>query len=170
VNNELIELAKKLMPKGVFLRSCSFESSDQLSQEIAHSAFQVESKSRPGSYLDYIELGEGDGPQQLIGFPFILGTRVIEDSKEENDDSSEVKVEINANFVAEYYLLEETKNISEFMEENKVVLENFHNRNVVHHVWPYWRELVQSLCSRAGIPIIPIPHHFHGKPAAKKKG
>lgn len=36
-------------------------------------------------------------------------------------------------------------------------LQHFAELNGTYHVWPYWRELVQSLAGRAGLPSVVVP-------------
>lgn len=38
-------------------------------------------------------------------------------------------------------------------------LELFSQANVPFNVWPYWREVVQSACSRMGLPRVVLPPH-----------
>jgi hypothetical protein len=64
----------------------------------------------------------------------------------------EVYVEITTEFCAQY-------DLSGTVDENALrpALEEFSRYNVGYHVWPYWREYVQSVCARIGIPPIPVP-------------
>lgn len=40
-------------------------------------------------------------------------------------------------------------------------VEAFTKRNVAYHVWPYWRELVQSIVSRTRFPApVTVPHYL----------
>ena len=39
----------------------------------------------------------------------------------------------------------------------KEVLEEFGRVNALFHVWPYWREFLNSTCSRIGISAITLP-------------
>jgi len=82
-------------------------------------------------------------------FQFEAGVRLIDPLIDESSDEF-LKVEILATFEAEYQLV----SIDDFDEDG---MSHFLNRNVSHHVWPYWREFVQSTCSKMGIPEIVIP-------------
>lgn len=80
-------------------------------------------------------------------FEYALGIRLlpeISDLEELTHEEVEehVQLEIVALFEADYYSLEQ---VSE--EELKA----FSVDNVGYHVWPYWREYVQSTCSRLGL-------------------
>ncbi|WP_420599967.1 hypothetical protein [Neptuniibacter sp.] len=65
---------------------------------------------------------------------------------EENSD--EAIMEIKAIFEVVYTSPEEV---------NHEVISEFGNHNVGYHVWPYWREFVQSTCMRLGISAISVP-------------
>lgn len=70
---------------------------------------------------------------------------------EEEDDIElpiHVVTEIKATFTAKYLSSQQLTK-----EQIKV----FSKNNVGYHVWPYWREFVQSSCSRLGMPPISIP-------------
>jgi preprotein translocase subunit SecB len=58
--------------------------------------------------------------------------------------------EIEGTFVA-FYSLESIEN---FTDEN---LQAFAQVNGVFNVWPYWRELAQSMVSRMGLPPFTVP-------------
>lgn len=61
-------------------------------------------------------------------------------------------LEIEADFCAQYRLKQ-----SADVEELRPAIEEFGRYNLGYHVWPYWREFVQSTCARMGIPPIPVP-------------
>ncbi|MEC6831249.1 hypothetical protein VXS06_05645 [Photobacterium toruni] len=81
----------------------------------------------------------------------VLAIRCISDvdvSKESDNDTIEPILEIKAEFVAQY---ESSCALSE--EE----INQFGQKHVYYHVWPYWREVIQSSCARLGITPIIIP-------------
>lgn len=61
-------------------------------------------------------------------------------------------LEIEAEFMARYRL-----NPAADLEAERPAIEEFGRYNLGYHVWPYWREFVQSTCARMGIPPIPVP-------------
>ncbi|WP_105182049.1 hypothetical protein [Pseudoalteromonas sp. T1lg21] len=80
----------------------------------------------------------------------VIAIRFIseEDTKKDSgDDSIEPILEIRAEFVAQY----ESK--CELSEEG---LSLFGEKYVFYHVWPYWREILQSSCARLGVPPLMI--------------
>lgn len=81
----------------------------------------------------------------------VIAIRCIseEDAKKTNDDEEIVPLlEIRAEFVAQY-------------ESNCLLTDSeigqFGQSHVYYHVWPYWREVLQSSCARLGITPIVIP-------------
>lgn len=49
-------------------------------------------------------------------------------------------------------------------------LNEFAIKNTVYHAWPYWREFVQSMSQKIGLPkSIPVPH-FHMQKSPIKAG
>jgi len=86
------------------------------------------------------------------GVRLIDGAMLDSAEKEEDIPGEGVYVEIKAEFCALYGL---DGNANE--KELHLALAEFGQFNIGYHVWPYWREYVQSVCARMGIPPIPIP-------------
>lgn len=60
-----------------------------------------------------------------------------------------IKAEISASFIAEYRVTRDGL--------SREAIEEFARRNAAYHVWPYWREYVQSVCARTRLPNIIVP-------------
>jgi dsDNA-specific endonuclease/ATPase MutS2 len=79
-------------------------------------------------------------------FFYSCGIRLLNEADSEitesENDNSNVLVEIRATFDAVY---------SADKKVAQELLEAYSDENVGYHVWPYWRELVQSSCSRFNI-------------------
>lgn len=69
---------------------------------------------------------------------------------ENNVKNEKEAVSIGAEYILEYSLPEKTG-------LTKEELENFCDINAVYNAWPYWRELVQSLSNKMGLPPITLP-------------
>lgn len=71
---------------------------------------------------------------------------------EDIDSIEDVKilVEFRAEFVAIYL---------SSMKLSKEETESFKEKNVGYHIWPYWREFVQSSCGKLAITTIPVPFY-----------
>lgn len=108
-------------------------------------------------YLKNISVTEKHGPeegkdntQRSVLFTIETGLRYVTDPEADLDDvdDSAIGVEILADFRATYSASEEL---------DKECLEEFGNTNALYHVWPYWRELIQSTCARFGLPPMVLP-------------
>ena len=67
----------------------------------------------------------------------------------EDDATKEPAISIMANFVADY-------SIAENFQDEKT-FQQFQQRVGMANLWPYWREFVQSMTTRMGLPALPIP-------------
>ena len=76
-----------------------------------------------------------------------LGTRWVTSNNIEGDET-DIKVFIEADFIAEYQM-------KESLEQE--CLNEFALKNASFHVWPYWREYVSSQCERMRLPRITLP-------------
>jgi hypothetical protein len=71
-------------------------------------------------------------------------------AKNNEDAKKSPEVEVRARYAAEY----EIESIERF---EKTALENFALVNGMFNVWPFWRELAQSILSRVGISGYLLP-------------
>jgi len=99
-----------------------------------------------------ISLTDSDG-EDIWDYHFFysVGVRLIylEEKEESTKDGYKPILEIAGVFEAKYL---SKKQLAE--EEQKA----FSADNVGYHVWPYWREYVQSSCARMGLsPAIEVP-------------
>ncbi|MDH5369598.1 MAG: hypothetical protein OEW99_06215 [Gammaproteobacteria bacterium] len=85
-------------------------------------------------------------------FMYEIGLRLIFSEDEEiskEDDDFEPIFGIISNFEAKYF--------SDVKLDDKE-LKAYSAHNVGYHVWPYWREYVQSSCTRIGLsPVLEVP-------------
>ena len=84
-------------------------------------------------------------------FFYTCGIRIVE---QESADDIEALVEIRATFNAIYVAQEQAP---------KESIEAFAEENVGYHVWPYWRELVQSSCARLNVKCLETPFYLVGQ-------
>lgn len=90
-----------------------------------------------------VESAERDGETLTVR----LGLKLSVKSPDEG--SSEVVL-----FGAIYRLVYSSASMSEMPEEG---VSHFANTNSVHNAWPYWREYVQSMAGRMGLPLLTLP-------------
>jgi hypothetical protein len=105
--------------------------------------------------VDIIELENSEEDQDLtrqINAKVTFGTRYVIPANEENDseDSTEdtVLAEIEACFLAVY---------TQRGELNDEPLKEFMQYNMVHNVWPFWREYAFNISSKSELPKPMIP-------------
>ncbi len=86
----------------------------------------------------------------VVRFTFETGLRFVSKPPEADGEveDSMVCAEVIADIVAEYRLRGDVD------EES---LQEFGSRNALYHVWPYWREVVQSMAVRFRLPPFPLP-------------
>jgi hypothetical protein len=170
--NELLKVAQEnLAIIEVRLRSSEIHLSDRLRPE---QVTELSLSSQGFSTVQGIATGVGHteateelSPEQsqeqmhLYTFRFSVGVRLVDTEMtsddgglhEEDEEDIATAVEIKAIFDAEYFSKEE-------LEED--VLKEFAKTNVRYHVWPYWRELVQSTSARMGLKsgVLAVPFYF----------
>lgn len=107
------------------------------------------SQSQAQSYRDVgrvqeVELQPEDERKSLweYRFDYALGVRLVNSDTDDAGDDPTVDLEIVAVFQARYLCKRQ-------LEENE--LSAFAKDNVGYHVWPYWREFVQTTCNRMGM-------------------
>ncbi len=84
-------------------------------------------------------------------FFYAVGVRLVPKTNDTSNTETNPLLEIKDTFNALYQAKEELDND---------VLDAFAEQNVGYHVWSYWRELVQSFCTRLSITPIEIPFYF----------
>ena len=102
-------------------------------------------------------------PENLLGRHGVLGAKyeVIEEglvvsvslvfqALDDDDDGDDVLLSITATFMAVYSIPEP----SSYSPDD---LQCFARLNGTYNVWPYWRELVHTMGSRAGLPGLVVP-------------
>lgn len=93
-----------------------------------------------------------DTPVWVYTFQYTVGVKVTSNESDSEEVNSEL-IEITADFDAEYVSTEELKSTD---------IDDFSSNNVGYHVWPYWREYVQSTVGRMDLPstLIRVPFYF----------
>lgn len=89
--------------------------------------------------------------KKQYGFKVAAGIRLVHQDDVEKSRESESDeftcVEVRAHFMSLYsasgILTEDEENV-------------FHEKNVIFHVWPYWREFVQQMAWRMGVPYLQV--------------
>lgn len=162
MNNELINnAAQALSIQGVFLRESTVRLKANFVPQFVAAELPLlpQYKAGPTGEFNLITAGHDDSTNfKVVAFDFAAGIRLVDQRQlktlEENPDIADeaLYLEITATFSSHYRL-------KDGADENSLVdaFGEFGRHNVGYHVWPYWREYVQSTCARIGIPPIPIP-------------
>lgn len=159
MNNELLKKAAEVLtPIGVYLRSSKVYIHPDFHPQHNNGELQIQYKSKAISEFKLLH-AEGE-KQSFMAFQYEAGVRLVDETVDEKADAY-VKAEILAVFTSEYQL----KDASSFDE---AAMSEFLNCNVRFHVWPFWREYLQSTCTRMGLPVIPLPHHFRPQESENK--
>jgi hypothetical protein len=126
-----------------------------LSQEFANTSRQTYRKAQ-GISESEIKVMNSDQQQWHYRFGYECGIRLVDDKDLVSDLPTDVEerkisplVEVVAHFEARYVSKEKLSDAA---------ISAFAEHNVGFNVWPYWREIVQSMCSRIGVhPCFTIP-------------
>lgn len=97
-------------------------------------------------FVKQSSLVELDGERFLLRVFVDLGARWIDESSK--DEQLLPRAYIEALFVAEYRMQGRLDQAS---------IDAFCLQNASYHVWPYWRELLNSHCTRMHLPRVTLP-------------
>jgi hypothetical protein len=105
-------------------------------------------------------VAEVTGPNEakMFGVHYFIGTnvRVFSGQVREGESSDDkVVATIAATFLVRY--LTDTAPSEELLQA--------FNDHAVHHIWPYWREYVESTTTRLRVPTVVIPLRVVGGPS-----
>jgi len=116
-------------------------------------------QSKPPSCVNLFTYNSRDSEnERLLVFELVTGIRLLRGNTEQlqllnpADFESAVLATIEATFFVSYT---EQKLEDEFCDDQ--CLADFASKNVPFNAWPYWRELIQSACSRLGLPRFVLP-------------
>ena len=149
MNQELLSQAQKALNiEKVLLLNLNIKTNINYDPGLDTEPFGVQFRAGPMSERKIIDLDTEQGVMHVSRFYFECGVRLVSNDSTETLTDDDVKYEIIATFAADYVITDKC---------DPECLDEFGRVNVGYHVWPYWRELVQSSCAKAGISNIPIP-------------
>lgn len=174
MNTELLEKAIKVLNiEGIFVRKASIRCKEDFIPPFYGRVVNLSPQHRGATIGQFTILDAGSEDQlngdRKIVFNFSAGTRLVDKDAAagvgatELDDSA-VFIEITADLCAHYDVPADLD-----IEDYQAAFEEFGRHNVGYHVWPFWREYVQSSCNRMGIPPIPVPFFLPERPKAVEK-
>ncbi len=149
MNNKLDRAVENLTITNVNLKSMSVNSFENFDADNLPDDFLKKPQSFKGVVrLETFVLNEDtDDEFYCYRYTFESGLRFVATNTTKQD-------------VVEPYLKFEAKFFADYTSPIKLEsdeLECFSEQHVCFHVWPYWREYVQSCCARLGIAPIFIP-------------
>jgi hypothetical protein len=161
--NPIDQAIENLAVQGIFLRSTTIKQHEDFDPRLGDKELLVQTRAGTTLLNDLEVLDDKTGEKhQLFKVHFNCGLRLSDPGLVQGEDpASGVVVEISATFVAEY-LVKPGAYISDDAKDA------FSKQNVGYHVWPYWREYVQSSCGRLGLPIVNVPLYRVSKANQKK--
>lgn len=142
---------------GIYLRRAEVNLSDDYNlYNVDFSEVKVQSK-RSIEKIEIMELEpidkKNNGKKYLYSYHYSPGVRLVslpDGDNDNSDDDERVVLTVDASFEAFY---------SSEIEMSKESLEAYAVCHVGKNVWPYWREYLQSTCSKMGIKNINIPFY-----------
>lgn len=153
MNEELLEEAQRsLSLMTIKLHRASLDRADDFFSEDRDERDRFQTMQNASGLI--LELEVDNGERSRIYRVFItLGIRALAPLKSNDEEASKESVDderfrIEATFRADY----EMKN-----DLGDEALQEFMRYNVLHNVWPFWREYVFNLVQRADLPDIAIP-------------
>lgn len=103
--------------------------------------------------VDEIQFAESDASGYQ--FIYLLGFRLVDKAEDHESEDYEPKLQIIGSFAAKYKCQRKL---------TKEEVEAFSQKNVAYHIWPYWREYLQSTAARMGLKeVIQVPVYWHEK-------
>ncbi|WP_417760267.1 hypothetical protein [Shewanella sp.] len=110
-------------------------------QDITSDSFPKEMKQQNKLSIsaEFLEAENDKDEQRVINAKVVLGYRYIV----EEEEGEKVLSELEACFIAKYH---QSKQICE------EAIEEFMKYNVIHNVWPFWREHAFRLSTEANLP------------------
>jgi hypothetical protein len=97
--------------------------------------------------------------ERVIVFELTAGVRILKGQVAElsKRDPTEFESQVIGTIEATFFVSFNEALDDGFLDDD--CLAHFAVANVPFNAWPYWRELVQSACSRLGLPRLVLPTH-----------
>jgi len=162
--NELLKVAiENLAIVSVNLRNAKVEINDSFNSLNINSTQNKNQSFRNVVKIELIEMVREDDPDDkklFYSYRYDVGSRLISSENPEDGSAEDnALLTIEACFEAIYIAKKELG-----AEE----LEAFGANNVGYNVWPYWREYLQSTCTRMGVKPIRTPFYDTKKSDIRK--
>lgn len=142
----------------IFLWTCSLTRDGVYRKDLHEGKCVLQSfrKATPELFRAEVE-GEED-TTLLLRVLVDLGVRSVFEHGDGSEED-EVLYTVEATFAAEYFVIDTPKGAED--------LRAFVDLNVVHNVWPFWRQHVVDTTRRASLPVPSVP--LFAKPGGSRK-
>jgi hypothetical protein len=149
---------KNLTIQNVFVREFEQTMHENFQPALDNTDLRVQHKRGygDGCIVNKATPENGEDEFLIYRFKYDCAMRLVEENSLD-DDSPIVVFELKATFVADYESAIEITNQED--------INAFGCEYVGYHVWPYWREFVQSSLQKSGLPIVPLPAYRTSKAA-----
>jgi hypothetical protein len=154
VSETEIQIAqRRLVIQDVYICKCEFWADKEYEPTAQVKQSPAQSKVEPEPDVQIIEIP--DSPKNPFVVKYFVGTgiRLLKENSDKNPDAVLAKenllASIQSTFIARYGVLGTER-------PTKAMLDAFSD-NAVHHVWPYWRELLQATMLRLRLSPIMLP-------------
>lgn len=162
MNDETLKLAQKALKlKDIYVRETNSNLSESFFPSLSGDENEIRFQTRIGTQRHVAfeakvneKEAAGQVPSRFVDYRVLVGARFLDssvsDEDMENEDLPTDKVlgEITALYSVLYEL------VSEINEE---ALIEFGNRNAPFHLWPFWREFLQSSSGKMHLPPVVLP-------------
>ena len=150
---ELQIAQRRLVIQDVYICKCEIWADREYEPTAQAKQNPAQSKVEPEPGVQIIEIP--DSPKNPFAVKYFVGTgiRLLKEKADNNPDAVVAKenllASIQSTFIARYGVLGSER-------PTKAMLDAFSD-NAVHHVWPYWRELLQATMLRLRLSPIMLP-------------
>jgi hypothetical protein len=145
---KLKEAQKRLAIIDVNLRSSNISTRDDVDLHRTDTSQALTQSYRKCEGVEvYVKEGDESATSPIFEYRFLYraGLRLVAENEKDVAESESYKP------IIEIIALWESRYLSS-LELDQEHIDEFSAENVGFHVWPYWREYVQSTCSRLGAP------------------
>lgn len=180
MNEEALMRAQKALAlHDIYLAGADFWMAEDFFPSLSEETLTVQTRQKTYEHAQIIQLSEPAASdedldtQTLVRFKIELGLRLVrkksDDAPDQTDadnskkNNTNVRAEIISVFAVEY-----RAKAKEILDDTDA-LDEFGSKNSLFHVWPYWREYIQSTLARARIPQVVLPMFRLPSHAAKRE-
>jgi len=160
-NDELLHEAQKgLHVRSIYLRTANVELNGSFYPDITPDGHPMRLLNAVPQPLEHNRLAK-DGGNDLVEYRVLFAVQLFPTIVSEEECNPENVEKRLASLMAIYAAFYEVK--SPLTEEHLLA---FGKKNAAFHIWPYWREMVNSTFGRMSLPgvLIPMMHRLRHAP------